>query len=105
MGRSASEQPLIEALEYFGATPELLDENTPPALILPESLRQLASIFCAIQSQWRWHEGNIVGFDYSGIQAYIALSENKITASDFSRLQFLEAICLKYKNNFSKTPQ
>lgn len=97
MGHSVSTKPLNDALCYFGATEEIRQDwssTEPTILVLPESLRDLADIFAAVQSQWRWHDGRIIGLDYAGIRAYLILSQRSLSQKDFARLQYLESICL-----------
>ncbi len=101
MGLSASMKPVVDALEYFGAKADTLQEYSglePEALVLPENMRNLAEIFNAIQSQWRWHNGQVVGLDYAGVRAYLVLSQKSLSKTDFARLQYLEILCLKIEN-------
>ena len=98
MGHSASENSLSEALKYFGANKHTVREWSDlqsKIVILPETLRHLAGIFCAIQSQWRWHDGRIIGLAYEGVHAYLSLSQSHLSTADFARLQRLENLCLK----------
>ena len=106
MGCFASEKPLSDSLAYFGAEDKILAACVIPeknALILPESLFDLAEIFLGLQSQWRWHEGRIIGFDYAGIRAYLDLSQSVLSKKDFARLQYLEVLCLKIQGSHQKS--
>lgn len=106
MGCFASDKPLSDALAYFGAEDEMIASCVAPeknALILPESLLNIAQIFLGLQSQWRWHEGSIIGFDYAGIRAYLDLSQRKFSKKDFARLQYLEILCLKIQDSRQKS--
>lgn len=98
MHHSAGDESFAQALEYFGATEEVLRDwrdSELASLVLPEALRDLAEIFIALQSQWRWHGGRVTGLDYQGVQAYLALSQKSLSQADFVRLQYLESLCLK----------
>ena len=98
MGLSASDTPVIEALHYFGASAEDIEQWTPKSkdrLILPEEMRNLVQIFWAIQSQWQWSHQRVIGLNYAGVQAYLELSQGLLSSAEFARLQRLENICLK----------